>query len=284
MSSSDLNSRAPLAIGGVGGSGTRVVAEIFRELGYFLGGDLNRASDCLSYTFLFVRPEIVHLPQNELARRLRLFTNAMTEAASISESDRQLLKFLASMTVPHGPMADKEWLKDRSDFLLNAHAIAYPKPWGWKEPNTHIVLDRLCLMMPALRYVHVVRNGLDMAFSRNQHQLALWGSSVFNIDDAQGTEWRSLKYWCAVHQRTTAIGQIMGDRFLVVNYDDLCRDPAATLEAICRFAKVPATAETLGRLGKYIQSPSSIGRFRSRDLDVFDRSDIDYVASLGFAT
>lgn len=37
----------PVAIGGVGGSGTRVVAEIVRSLGYYLGGDLNSANDNL---------------------------------------------------------------------------------------------------------------------------------------------------------------------------------------------------------------------------------------------
>ncbi|PLX51195.1 MAG: hypothetical protein C0613_00910 [Desulfobulbaceae bacterium] len=46
----------PWVIGGVGGSGTRVVAEIFAALGVYIGNDLNAASDNLLYTLLFKRP------------------------------------------------------------------------------------------------------------------------------------------------------------------------------------------------------------------------------------
>ncbi len=43
----------PVIIGGIGGSGTRVVAEILTLFGYFMGHDLNSAGDILTYTLLF---------------------------------------------------------------------------------------------------------------------------------------------------------------------------------------------------------------------------------------
>ncbi|MEZ5283921.1 MAG: hypothetical protein R2712_03745 [Vicinamibacterales bacterium] len=46
---------------------------------------------------------------------------------------------------------------------------------GLKEPNTHVFLDRLAVVYPDMKCVHVVRNGLDMAFSASQNQLRLWG-------------------------------------------------------------------------------------------------------------
>ena len=46
----------PVVIGGVGGSGTRVLAEILSLFGFYLGNDLNGAKDNLVYTLLFKRP------------------------------------------------------------------------------------------------------------------------------------------------------------------------------------------------------------------------------------
>ena len=47
--------KGPVVIGGVGGSGTRVIAEILRELKFFIGNDLNGPLDNLTYTLLFKR-------------------------------------------------------------------------------------------------------------------------------------------------------------------------------------------------------------------------------------
>ena len=53
--------------------------------------------------------------------------------------------------------------------------------WGWKEPNSHLMIRHLHRHFgDRLRYVHVIRNGLDMAQSRNQLQLIRWGS-VFGV-------------------------------------------------------------------------------------------------------
>ncbi|MCW3019543.1 MAG: hypothetical protein JWN10_1851, partial [Solirubrobacterales bacterium] len=46
----------PLVIAGIGGSGTRVAAQLLIELGFYLGEDLNPALDNLTSTFLFKRP------------------------------------------------------------------------------------------------------------------------------------------------------------------------------------------------------------------------------------
>jgi hypothetical protein len=48
--------KGPIIIGGLGGSGTRIVAEILKKFGYYLGNDLNIANDNLLYTLLLKRP------------------------------------------------------------------------------------------------------------------------------------------------------------------------------------------------------------------------------------
>jgi hypothetical protein len=84
---------------------------------------------------------------------------------------------------------------------------------GWKEPNTHIVMDRLPALLPQMKYIHVMRNGLDMAHSRNQNQLRLWGRYLVG-PDCRDDPRSSLKYWCRTHQRILRLCQPLGARFV----------------------------------------------------------------------
>ena len=47
--------------------------------------------------------------------------------------------------------------------------------WGWKIPGNFYILKQLAERYPNLKYIHSLRNGLDMAFSKNQNQLNNWG-------------------------------------------------------------------------------------------------------------
>ena len=70
--------QGPVVIGGVGGSGTRVVVEIMRRLGVYTGSDLNKAGDNKWFTLL------CKLPRWELdpvARREALLSARSTSRA-----------------------------------------------------------------------------------------------------------------------------------------------------------------------------------------------------------
>jgi len=68
----------PVVVGGLGGSGTRVVAEILIEFGFYLGSDLNAANDNLWFTLLFKRPRwFVGSSNGEIFKALRIFEKAM---------------------------------------------------------------------------------------------------------------------------------------------------------------------------------------------------------------
>jgi len=70
----------PIVVGGVGGSGTRVVAEILSKFGFYLGNDLNGASDNLLYTLLFKRPRWFYRNFNnshEISKGINLFYKLM---------------------------------------------------------------------------------------------------------------------------------------------------------------------------------------------------------------
>jgi hypothetical protein len=67
---------APIAIGGVGGSGTRAVAAILRDVGIDIGSDLNNTLDSPWFTSLFKQPGIWSGSEADLKRRASIFQAA----------------------------------------------------------------------------------------------------------------------------------------------------------------------------------------------------------------
>jgi hypothetical protein len=231
---------AGVAVGGVGGSGTRLVAELLRALGFHMGDQcLNRASDALWFTLLFKRAGILAVDEAEFDLLTHAMVAGLTGGSPLSQACIDHVHALASTPRPYHPV--EQLGAAAESLILAAREPAHGKPWGWKEPNTHMVIERLWQRVPGLRYVHVVRNGLDMAFSRNQLQLELWGATMLG-GAAPPTPARSLQYWCRVQQRMQALHAANPARVYWLDYDALCRDPRSALPAFLSFLGLPPDA------------------------------------------
>ncbi len=271
--------KPPVAVGGIGGSGTRLVAQMLSASGYFLGADLNEASDNLWFTLLFKRPDILACTDREYADLCEIFVKGMVGGGEFIGDEREIVQRLAATG---RDQHDAKWLQERADTLLSHHMPRdADERWGWKEPNTHVVLDRLIRAFRGMQYIFVSRHGLDMAVSSNQNQPQLWGPTFLGEPFA-ATPRYSLRYWCFMHRRVMAIGEEMGERFLFLKYDDLCRDQSPELARLCRFVGVsePTVPQ---RLLNLVTPPTTIGRYMAHRRDEFDEDDIAYVESLGFA-
>lgn len=266
----------PVAVGGVGGSGTRVVAAMLDTLGYQIGEDLNEAFDNLWFTLLFKYREAVDLPQPAFEDRWRCFENAMHGRPCAIEPGLAAMLLRGERAGQHPP----DWLAQRLESLASGGGTP-GNAWAWKEPNTHIVLERLFAVRPDLRYVHVMRNGLDMAVSANQNQLRLWGPRV--LGDAYDDGPRgSLAFWRWAHQRIFRLAREFPGRILVFDYDAMCEAPAESLPQLLEFLGVPAGAGTVDALRALVRSPGSRGRFRAIPPATFDPGDVAFVRSLGY--
>jgi len=280
---------SPIVIGGVGGSGTRVIAEILRAQGIYLGDDLNAASDNLWFTLLFKRAELFPDDNNldEMNQGCDLFLKVMTWAqgvdAVLTQQDHQLLNQLAAEDRLQHP---KEWLKQRVDsiqlkFSGQQSDSAGDDLWGWKEPNSHFFVPYLKSRIPELRYIHVVRHGLDMAFSKNQNQLAFWGERLLGRPVDVNDPSDSLSYWCRVHQRVGRYADDLQGRFLSIDFDSFCVEPEKQMPELLDFVGVSGGDVALQSLD--VEPPGSTGRFRDRDLSVFRDEDLLFVQEMGFS-
>lgn len=273
---------APVAVGGVGGSGTRVVADVLQRLDVYLGSDLNRALDNLWFTFLFKRPEILGESDAGFDALTRIFRSVMRGDRVLSDRERSLIWLLSEHDRVQHPSA---WLRTRALSLIERGTHLSPPGgrWGWKEPNTHIVAERLMQSDPDLRYIHVVRNGLDMAFSLNQNQLRLWGRSRLD-GGVEATPRESLTFWCQTHRRMLAVAAKAPGRTFFLSYDRLCAEPSRVLQDALDFLEM-AVPESLRRILPTLVRPSAtIGRYKAAPRELFDPADVAFVESQGFDT
>lgn len=265
----------PIAIGGIGGSGTRLIAGLLRDAGVFMGNDLNEANDLLWFTLLFKYEGVHDIDDDQFDRLTDLLQAGLAGGKRLDARARDLVSTLCR---EERPGHTRELLRNAADSLLAAaEQPAHNGRWGWKEPNTHIVIKRLWRRMPDLRYVHVVRHGVDMAFSRNQNQLALWGPRVLGHDGDTSPS-RSLQYWRKVHSQLQALLAANPQRMYWLDYDEFCHDPENGFERLRRFLALPPEATPDLSLVRRPAEP----RHASKDLSAFAPADLAYVASLGY--
>ncbi len=267
---------APVVVGGVGGSGTRLLAAVLRDTGFFIGDDLNPSLDNRAASLLFNRPDILDCPAAEFARTVAVFARRMAGDGRVGEGD---VAWVSALARRDNPPHDAAWMRERLERLLAGRPTPPASRWGWKEPNSHVILARLAAALPDMRFVLVSRSGLDMAWSANHNQAMRWGPALL-ARSFEPTPRYLLAYWCAAHRQVLAAASALPGRFLHVSLESLCAAPEAGLRRLLAF--IGADVESAAALAPLVQPPESLGRFREAGLEQFDPDDVAYVASLGF--
>jgi hypothetical protein len=285
----------PVAVGGLGGSGTRVVAEILMSLGFYVGSTLTKAHDNLWFTLLFKRPQWFMRSSNtrepQLFKGFRIFEKVMTGQPVLRTDE---LTFIVRATIGRKYFSKPHYLRKyrracrAAISMLRSNRPDFSKyvGWGWKEPNTHIFIEYLVKYYgQRIKYIHVIRHGLDMAYSKNQNQLYNWGH-LFGVQipaSPQLLPKASLSYWIKANEKAIALGKRhLGDRFLLVNFDELCSARDREAKRLAEFAGMGALNVNMKQLYSIPRRPSSMGRYKQHDLSIFDQGEIDAVRRLGF--
>jgi hypothetical protein len=263
-----------VAIGGLGGSGTRVVAEILQRAGFYMGPAHNDALDCLLFTLLFQRAEWVQ---------------TFPSAADIQSTARIFIAAMKGGLESQIPAIGRLPTGVNEQQILAMRAAQPPRletytGIAWKEPNTHIFLPQLADEFPRLKYIHVIRNGLDMALSHNRNQLRNWGKFIGILPkEDEPTERTQLRFWIAANQRVVEFGRTqMKNRFLLLNYDALCEDFVPEASRLVAFLGIDRLLDQHPDLARLIAP-----RSRNRSLDaaphLFSEEERASVRAFGFS-
>lgn len=285
----------PIVVGGIGGSGTRVVAKILQELGFYMGNDLNEPIDNLSYTLLFKRKDWFYKNgsnQSKIFKGLRILEKTMTNekpAFTISEYCFLLNATYFMYQYGHNHLGDGKgkWAIDRFNNILKGSELLSHDyiGWGWKEPNSHLILPHLAEYFPNLKYIHTIRNGLDMAYSSNQQQLYNWGP-MFGIelpDKEEDIPETSFRYWLKANKKVMSIGNKIGDnKFYVLNFDKIFLDKENELANLLSFVGCDISSEVINKIKTLINKPITIQRYRKYENSWLSEKYLDELNYLGF--
>lgn len=135
-----------------------------------------------------------------------------------------------------GALADRvsASLADIVTAIYGAYAGSLGKVrWGDKTPVNSFHAQHLAAAFPNARFVHIVRDGRDVALS---WQRVAWND--YTIEEAA----RSWKSWLLCATYCQRLGP---NRYLEVLFDELVREPERELRRICRFLGEEYTAVLL---------------------------------------
>lgn len=292
-SAAECSLTGPVVVGGVGGSGTRVIFKLLSELGFYLGQDLNPAGDNLWFTVLFQRPRwfetVSEQNPKQIDKNLELFKKLMTTNTALTNREltlffkaahqyyRQITRSLARVTTRMRKVSQRREM-DFPNFI----------GWGWKEPNSFIYLKYLSRFFKNLKFIFVIRHGLDMAFAaRNQYRF--W-AHFFGLDQQKGWQnfplpFKKLEYWRVANTFAIDQGQRwLGNGFWIINFDTLCKKPKEAIDNLVSFLDMDRKKINCSELYNIPKIPGSMNRFKHHDLSIFSRDQWEAVHQFGFET
>jgi hypothetical protein len=299
--SSRWDPQAPVVIGGVGGSGTRVVAEILLGMDFYLGQCRPETLDneWFAQQFFLPHPDLL-LNRPEPFREAMLKALPFFERYMISEQegyfkralDRlRYLNFLHRKWYPtHIPFITKrDIVADQDRFIretfLLRKRLHSARGWGWKEPISWFYLDHLSDYFSRMRYVHVLRNGYDMIYSENQLQFQYWRRMLCAAisPDPLFRPRDILNFWIKANQRALSMCERrLKGRFLVLKFEELCKNPVQEVARIADFLCVTLSPGKIQDLSLLVKPRLSLNRYKAEDRTLIPDEMIRQVADLGY--
>ncbi|NNE97720.1 MAG: hypothetical protein HKN25_01735 [Pyrinomonadaceae bacterium] len=274
-----------IAVGALGGSGTRAVAQILIESGVYLGDNLNESNDNLVFTTLFKNVEwYIGASEADVMRRMLILAKYMRRERFSIADFREFVR--ATRTNPFLDGGFRLYFRLLRK-LLPSPKRARPSVWGWKEPNSQMFVDHIKTFFPKIRYIHVIRNGLDMAFSKNLQQLKNWGYLYDIHVDGKETETelavKQLEFWIKSSEKVIIEGKkLFNENFYLLNHTKFCTNPVVEVEELLEFLNLDVPKNIRESLFKIPVVPASFERYKNYDINTFSEDQIRLVKSFGF--
>lgn len=226
----------PIVIGAVAGSGTRIFTKIVSNAGVFMGSDLNSAEENENNKSFYRAWLPLYLHKKD----------------GLSDVVREELN------------------RDFEEFIRQ-HLSNHPHPslsWGLKHPNNLLMIPFWNEIFPQMKFIHVIRNGLDMVYSMKRIQYQTYQWFFLDFEDQDKGSSSQIKFWSQVNERAADFGEnYLGDRYLRIRFEDLCNNPEEIVPQIFDFVNAPDRSKLKDTIAE-ICLPKTLGRWRSQPVKV----------------
>lgn len=225
----DPSAIPPVVVAAVGGSGTRVLVQVLRRAGWFMGNRVDsRNEDSLPIAWFL----------SKWLRALKDFPDVDSRTLAAARADFER--------------------------MLNVHRRGIPSPsapWGFKNPRSMWLLPFLAERFPKMKFIHVIRDARDMMLSENRYFLRQHGHWILGPDWWRNPQAAQLELWRMGNRRAAGFGQEhLGGRYHMLRYEDLCQKPAETVTRLLQFLETPNME--VESLIEGIGDRGNIGRWR----------------------
>lgn len=234
---------APIIVFNKSHSGSRLLGRLLRESGVFMG-DLRNDSEDACDLLRFVRPLV-----ERYYPRYDLF---------FKEDDAALMALM------------------REVFSTHLQGAARGGRWGWKLCETLYVLPILARLFPGGRFIHLVRDGRDVAFCDHvAPDDPFWKKIYFNTSSI--SKWRGLplneptyrqfshlfnaQHWVNSVGTARSYGTILGERYLEIRYEELVTQFMPTARSLANFLSLSWPENFLQDFSQTVRA-TSVGKYR----------------------
>jgi hypothetical protein len=215
-----LAAERPVVLMGRGKSGTRLLSLACGQLGVSLG-----------ITPGLPAADIAHRPFRQTVKALARRYYAAESVAAVAPRDLQQFEY----------RIEQAWR------LLRERSPAAPA-WGWKWPETYLIAPIVHATFPQGRFIHMVRDGRDLAFKRHLTDdmgRPLGRAILTHLGMTEQPRYlqaaRSWQFQVEAYLRFAA--GIPESQRLELTYEDMCRKPGETVTRIAAFLQVPFTPQ-----------------------------------------
>lgn len=264
--------KAPICIGGIGGSGTRLFAQILNlDDSIFLGPIINDTDDNLVFTFLFKRLIILKMNETDLNTLFTIFRKVMS-SVQLNQNELNIIKKIYQEKTSQDYLYDKKKTYETMINYSNKNYNNITQNWGWKEPNTHILLPFLLKKYKTIKYIHIMRNGLDNAFSKNQNQLKFWTNLKY-------TPSNSLKYWVQTQKKIIHLQKQYPNNIFIIKFEDFVKYPDKYIPILSKFINKKLNSQ---KIKSMIKIPNTINQYKNYNLKYFNKEDLEFLKQLNY--
>ncbi len=118
--------------------------------------------------------------------------------------------------------------------MANRVALGCKRRWADKTAFNILVFEQLAKLFPDARFIHLVRDGRDLAASLLERQ---WRAPSGLLFDQCASVSGAMRYWASIVARGLALEAHASfhARVLRVRYEDVVSDPESALHQLCGF-------------------------------------------------